>query len=285
MESGTSGSSRQVVPGLRRRDQSFERMPRWLERVQGVILDLDGTVYDDGGLLPGAREAVKALRSAGLRLAFATNTSRHPRGALMARLRSLGVPVSLDEVITAPRAAAIWLAEQNVSRISLHIAGQTIEEFAAFELDERSPEAVVIGDLGDKWSVDRMNRVFRHVLAGARLVALQKNRYRTRGGALCLDAGPFVSAIEYATDVIAIVAGKPSGRYFQAAATLLDLPPEELVVVGDDLRADVEGAHAAGASSILVKTGKFSDADLTDTRVRPGLVLDSIADLPAVLQR
>ena len=258
-------------------------LPIWRDSIRGVVLDLDGTMYDDGGLIPGAEETVAAIRSAGLGLRFATNTSRYPRWALVERLRSLGVHAQLDEVITAPRAAAAWLTSHNVQRISLHVAGATVEEFAAFAIDEHNPQAVVLGDLGDAWNVERLNRVFRHVLSGARLVAIQKNRYWKRGGALCLDAGPFVAAIEYAARTTAVVAGKPSSQFFGVAARSLGLSPADLVVVGDDAGTDVEGARAAGARGVLVKTGKFQPADLDDTDLSPDLVLESIAGLPVAL--
>ena len=258
-------------------------MQMWLEDVRGVVLDLDGTVYDDGGLIPGAAEAVTAIRSAGLGLRFATNTSRYPRWALVERLRSLGVDATLEEVVTAPRAAAAWLVSHNLTRISLHVAGATVEEFGAFTIDEQSPQAVVLGDLGDEWNIERLNRVFRHVLGGARLVAIQKNRYWKRGGALCLDAGPFVAAIEYATATTAVVAGKPSGQFFGVAAKSLGLSTTDLVVVGDDVGTDVEGARVAGARGVLVKTGKFRPADLDDPDLHPDLVLESVADLAAAL--
>ena len=106
-----------------------------LEGVRGVVLDLDGTVYEDRGLIPGAADAVMALRAAGLGLRFATNTSRFPRGALVERLLSLGVDAGLNEVITAPRAAAVWLVDHGLTRISLHVAAATVEEFAAFTID------------------------------------------------------------------------------------------------------------------------------------------------------
>ena len=254
-----------------------------IEDVRGVVLDLDGTVYDDVGLIVGAAETVMAIRAAGLGLRFATNTSRTPRGALVERLRSLGIDARLDEVITAPRAAAAWLVNEGLTRVSLHVAAATVEEFAGFAIDERSPQAVVVGDLGDEWSVDRLDRVFRHVLGGARLLAIQKNRYWKRGGALCLDAGPFVAAIEYATGASAVVAGKPSAQFFETVARTLGLSAADLVVVGDDVHTDVEGARAAGARGVLVRTGKFRTADLDDPVRHPDLVVDSIADLPAVL--
>lgn len=254
-----------------------------LETVRGVVLDLDGTVYDDRGLVPGADQTVEAVRAAGLGLRFATNTSRHPRGALVERLRSLGIDARSEEVITAPRAAAAWLADQDVRRISLHVAPATIEEFSAFTLDEKEPQAVVVGDLGHDWSVDRLNRVFRHVLGGARLLAVQKNRYWRRGGALCLDAGPFVAALEYATGVKADVAGKPSEQFFAAAAASMNLSTSDLVVVGDDIHSDVCGACAAGALGVLVETGKYRPADLDTAECEPTLVIPSLADLPAAL--
>ena len=70
--------------------------------IRGELLDLDGPVYEDRGLVAGADRAVARLRTAGLALRFATNTSRHPRGALVEWLRRLGVDARADEVVTAP---------------------------------------------------------------------------------------------------------------------------------------------------------------------------------------
>jgi len=255
----------------------------WLDLVRGAVLDLDGTVYDDSGLIPGAAEAIAAIRGARLGLRFATNTSRCPRGALIERLRSLGVDAGLDEVITVPRAAAAWLSEQGMSRVSVHVPAPRVGEFAAAQIDERNPEAVVVGDLGDEWSVDLLESRVSSCVGGARLLAVQKNRYWRRDGALCLDAGPFVAAIEYATDVTAVVTGKPSKQFFGAAASSLGMSPEALVVVGVDVRTDVDGARAAGAQGVLVKMGKFRDTDLDHPAAMRDLVLESVADLPSVL--
>lgn len=258
-------------------------MEEWIPSIRGVVLDLDGTVYDERGLVDGAAEAIRALRAAGLGVKFATNTTRYPRGTLIERLRRHGVGADPDDIFTAPRAAAAWLADHGKTRVSLHMSPMTIEEFTAFTIDEQKPEAVVLGDLGDDWTVERMNRIFRHVMGGAQLVAVQKNRYWRRSGALCLDAGPFVAAIEYATDTVAVVAGKPSPEFFGAAAAAMGVAPAELVVVGDDVRTDVSGAQAAGARGVLVKTGTFTSSDLDGPAGGPDLVLDDIGQLPAAL--
>ena len=70
------------------RRQRSDAMDTPIGDIRGVLLDLDGTVYDDRGLIDGADRAVARLRTAGLALRFATNTSRHPRGALVEWLQA-----------------------------------------------------------------------------------------------------------------------------------------------------------------------------------------------------
>ena len=132
-----------------------------LSGVRGVVLDLDGTLYDRNGFIAGAASAIAALRDAGVALCFATNTTRRPRGVLVDRLRRLGVEVVPEELLTAPLAAVSWLRERGVPSVALHLAAATEVEFASFERDDRSPGAVVVGDLGDGWTFDRLNRAFR----------------------------------------------------------------------------------------------------------------------------
>jgi HAD superfamily hydrolase (TIGR01458 family) len=111
------------------------------------------------------------------------------------------------------------------------------------------------------------------------LVALGLTRYWRAEDGLRLDAGAFVRALEYATGRAAVVLGKPDRAFYDAAVTDLGLDAHEVVMVGDDIRTDIEGAQRAGLAGVLVRTGKFTPADL-DGDVTPDAVLDSIADLP-----
>ena len=253
-----------------------------ISRVRGVLLDLDGTVYQAGRMIAGARDAVDRIRSAGLPLRFATNTTRVPRDGLVERLRGLGIHVEPADIVTAPRVAAAWLASHDVRRVALHVAEATAAEFVRFTVDDEAPDAVVAGDLGADWTFDRLNRAFRQVARGARLVAIQKNRYWRTTDGLTLDAGPFVAAIEFATGCAATVAGKPSADFFRGAAASMGLEAADLVVAGDDVDSDVRGAMAAGARGVLVRTGKFRPADL-DAAPAPDAVVDSVSELPRLL--
>jgi ribonucleotide monophosphatase NagD (HAD superfamily) len=55
-------------------------------------------------------------------------------------------------------------------------------------------------------------------------------------------------------------------------------------MVGDDVESDVGGAQAAGLAGILVRTGKYREAVLERSGIRPWAIVDSIADVPTLLR-
>jgi HAD superfamily hydrolase (TIGR01458 family) len=253
-------------------------------RFQAVLLDLDGTLYQGEEAIPGSVEAVGRLRTAGLGLRFTTNTTRRPVRALAGKLTGLGFEVSAEEVLTAPRAATRWLLGQGLKRIHPLLAEETLEDLAGLEIVDHDADAVLVGDLGANWSRPRLDRAMQLLLEGARLIAVQKNRYGRGPGGLELDAGAFVAALEYAASVESVVVGKPNPAFFRAAVDDLGLQPEQVIAVGDDLRTDVAGGLAAGVSAVLVRTGKYRPSDESDPETTPDAVLDSIADLPEYLR-
>ncbi len=77
--------------------------------VGGLLIDLDGTVYEGRTLVPGVVETIEWLRSAGIPFLFTTNTSRKSRNDVVSDLARMGLPVQAEEILTAPVAAAAWL--------------------------------------------------------------------------------------------------------------------------------------------------------------------------------
>ena len=140
-----------------------------------------------------------------------------------------------------------------------------------------------MGDLGEAFGYDVLNEAFRAVMAGAELVALQKNRYWLREDGLSLDVGPFVAALEYATRREALVIGKPSPSFFALVLAGMGIEPGHAAMVGDDVETDVGGALAAGLAGVLVRTGKFTPDTVRESGVDPTATIDSIADLPDLL--
>ena len=254
-----------------------------LERINGVLLDLDGTVFIADQLVPRAAEAIAALRGDGLPIRFGTNTTRMSRTALVDGIRRMGVELEPEEVLTAPLAASSWLKKKGVRTVAPCVPEVTLADFARCTIDHTSPEAVIIGDLGPEWNFHRLNRAFRQIMGGAEFVALQRNRYWETDEGLALDAGAFVAALEYATGREATVVGKPSQAFFEAAAGSMGVDLKNVAVVGDDITTDVAGAQACGAVAVLVRTGKFRNDDLSLALAKPDLILDTVASLPSAL--
>jgi HAD superfamily hydrolase (TIGR01458 family) len=151
-------------------------------------------------------------------------------------------------------------------------------EFADLEVNEENPQFVVIGDMGASFTFPRLNKAFRAILNGAQLVALHKKRsWRSEEG-MFLDAGPFVVALEYATAESAVVIGKPSQTYFRMVLDDLQLPPEQVAVIGDDIEIDVRGAQLMGMQGWLVKSGRFRKEDL-GRGIWPDRLLDNIGEI------
>lgn len=252
-------------------------------RAAGLLLDLDGTVWDDDAVIPGVPGAIATLRGADVPLRFATNITRVARSTIAEWLEGFGIPATADDIFTPPLAAAAWLKQQNIERLQLCLPQDTFEEFGGFNVDDEEPEAVVVGDMGQGWTYGMLNRAFRHLLNGAQFVALHRNRYWKTPSGLALDAGAFVAALEFATGRTATLVGKPSRPMFEAAARSMGVELEEVVMVGDTLESDIAGAHEVGCQAILVRTGKFDADALARSEIQPDLVVDSLAVLPALL--
>jgi len=249
----------------------------------GLLIDLDGTVWEDGVLIAGAAAAVAALREAAVPFRFLTNTTRKARATLALELTEAGLGAAAEEVLTATSSAAAWLRRRGVERVSALVAEAALVDLEGLTIEHEAPDVVLVGDLGETWTFPVLDRAFRAVLAGAELVAVQKNRYWKTGGRLSLDAGPFVAALEYATGQTAHLIGKPSRELFVTAAAELGLEPQRVAMVGDDLEADIAGAKRAGLLAVAVRTGKYRPADEESLTASADNVLDSLADLPAAL--
>ncbi len=251
----------------------------------GLLLDIDGTLYVGDEPIPGAPEALHALEARGHVLRYLTNTTRFSRDELARRLRAMGFPASADQLFTAPVAAAAWLHSQRIRRIAAYVPASTLDDFRAFEIvpDDEVPEAVVVGDLGPEWTFHRLNHAFRQLLAGARLIALQRSRYWRTPDGLTIDAGAFVAALEYAAGTEATVVGKPSREFFRLAAASLPPGSGPAIVVGDDIETDIAGAHAAELGSVLVRTGKFRPETQTASAFQPDYLVDSVVNLTEIL--
>jgi HAD superfamily hydrolase (TIGR01458 family) len=254
-----------------------------LQGVEGLLLDLSGVVYVQDEAVPGAPEALKRLRAAGLPIRLITNTTMRPKRTILERLERLGIEADPAELLTPATLAANRCRDAGYDSVLLVVLDELREDLEGVPEGDGKVDAVIVGDLGDRWDYGVLNGAFRRLMDGAELIALQKNRYWETAEGLSLDAGPFVAALEYATGQEAEVVGKPSDAFFELAVGDLGVTAERAAMVGDDVEADVGGAIDAGLAGVLVRTGKYREDLAKASGIDPTATVDSIADVPELL--
>ena len=270
--------SNKHIPGLREANL--------LGAIRGLLFDLEGVFYIGAQPIEGAIEALAQVRRTGLPCRFLTNTSTLSRRNLAAKLTGIGFEIAESEIFSAPWATINYLAESPHSSCHLLVAADLLPEFGDVpQAPLDVADIVVIGDMGVDWSYTLMNRVFRRLLDGARLVAIHKNRFWQASEGLRMDVGGFVAGLEFCSGVQAEVIGKPAQALFRLALADMGLAPSDAVMIGDDIDADIGGAIKVGLRAVLVRTGKFRQVQLDASSIKPHGVIDSVRDLPSLLKQ
>jgi len=255
-------------------------------RWDAVLLDIDGVLHVGDDAIPGAAEVLDGLREGGTPFRLVTNTTSRSRRGVVERLRDIGLDVCEEDVLTPAALAVAHCRAAGHERVALLVADALREDLAGLHepADGEPVDAVIVGDLGEGFTYDRLNGAFRRLMDGAELVALQRNRYWQREDGLTLDAGGFVVALEYASDTEATVVGKPSAAFFAAALAEVGADAARAVMVGDDVEGDVGGAQDAGLAGVLVRTGKYREDAVAASGIEPTRTIDSIAEVPGLLR-
>ena len=250
-----------------------------------ILFDLDGVLYEGGRAIAGAGAVIEWFEQRRIPHLFLTNTTSKPRSSLVEKLAGFGIHTDPDSFLTPAIAATHWLKQHVAGRVALFTPAATRADFTDLQLCDDTAEsgaaAVVIGDLGEAWDFNTLNRAFRllHSNPEAKLVALGMTRYWRAADGLRLDTAPFVKALQHATDREVVVLGKPARDFYRAAIDMLQQQPADTLMIGDDIRGDIEGAQQAGLRAILVGSGKFQPGDL-DLGITPDAFLDTVAALP-----
>ncbi|MFE5568809.1 HAD-IIA family hydrolase [Amycolatopsis japonica] len=235
-----------------------------------VLFDLDGTVYHGSKVVPGAPEALRALRDHGTAVRWVTNNASKAPAEVSAHLEALGLPATPEEVHTSSQAAAALLGERLPQGAVVLVVGTDslaaqIESVGLRTVREAGPDvaAVVQGHSPENtWAA--LAEACLAIRAGALWVATNVDATLPSERGLLPGNGSMVAALRHATGAEPLVAGKPAPGLFTTAAR--DAGAERALVVGDRLDTDIEGAVAAGIDALCVLTGVADAASLIAAR-------------------
>ena len=249
-----------------------------------MLLDLDGCVWVGDDAIPGAADAVSALREAGKSVLFLTNDVRRPPEGFVRQLWKLGFQASLDEVVSVGAALQFRLAERNrgsayvVGSQALvdHVADAGLRVVNNTQFATRA-DVVVVGGHEDL-VFDELKIAAQAVIRGAELIGATRDASFPMPDGAWPGTGAVLAAIEVAAGRKAHhVVGKPEPAMYEAAIDRLG--EGRVLAVGDRLDVDVAGARRAGLDSALVLTGATTREQADAAQPRPTFVADSLRAL------
>jgi HAD superfamily hydrolase (TIGR01450 family) len=250
---------------------------------RGWLLDLDGTIYLGEALVPGADEAVAALRADGRRVAFLSNKPLQTRADYAQKLSRLGVPAAADDVINSSLVLARHLASLDPGA-PVYVIGEPplIAELRAHGFDVRPDHRVrwVVIAFDRTFDYAKLNTALQAVRQGARLIATNPDRTCPTEDGEIPDCAGMMAAVEAVSGArVEIVVGKPSPIILEVALARLGVPATDAVVVGDRLETDIVMGKRLGLATVLVLSGVTRAGDPRVAEIAPDLVLPSVRDL------
>jgi HAD superfamily hydrolase (TIGR01450 family) len=242
--------------------------------LRGFAFDLDGCIWAGTTLLPGAAELVAALRAAGRRVVFVTNSSRELSPVLAERLTRLGISTPPAQVL-----AALELSGEAIRRRlgPVRVLGLGTDDMRAV-LERAGHVPVAVGSWPDAQAVlvgndpafdfVRLRAASRAVAGGATFFTVNLDPRLPVGPAEWdPGCGALAEAIAVAGGARPLVIGKPDRPIFEMALERLGCRAAEAAMVGDSLATDVDGGRAVGMFTVWLDAagvgGGEGRADLT----------------------
>jgi len=254
-------------------------------RYDQLIVDLDGCVWVGDQAVDGSVEAVEQLRSAGKRVAFATNNSRRTGEDYVRKLWGLGIQASLGDVVTVGGAMQHLLADTRhgmtafvigTEAMLAHVADAGLKVMNNTDLATRVDLVVVSGT--EDVSYADIRTASLALRRGADFLATSRDPTYPMPDGLWPGTGALLAAVETASGRKAAIVGKPEPQLFHTAIERLG--EGRTLVVGDRLDSDVEAAKRAHLDAALVLTGETTAEEAAAARdPKPVAVVDSLLAL------
>jgi len=251
-----------------------------MKQIKALLIDLDGTIYQNEQLIEKTLSTIKQLEKKGIQYRFITNSTTKSRKSICSYLNSLGLKVDESFIYTTLFAASNYCLNNNIKNVKmLSLANNIQSDLNGLNIVDSDPEAIIVGDLSHKFNYDLLNDIFTDLMRGAKLIALHKNRYWLKNNEIVLDLGPFISLLEFASNKKAVIVGKPNKAFFNIASQDFNIKNSYIGVIGDDIDADVKGAQDSDMMGILVKTGKYLKKEVENSNIQPDYIIDSFSHI------
>lgn len=254
-----------------------------LNQIKGFILDMDGVLYRGNKVRVGARDFIEYLNEERIPYACLTNNSSRNQAMYQEKLDKLGLPINAECVVGSGFATAEWLVQEaapGARVLPIGEAGLRHElSSRGFTLVEKPPADYVIVGLDFNLTYERLKQAALAIRQNAKFIGTNADPSYPSEEGLVPGNGSILAFLETATDVKPIIIGKPQPAIMEIALSKLNLPHEQVAIVGDRLNTDILGGQQAGMITILLRGGVTSEAERIASPIKPDHVFHDLEDL------
>ena len=260
-----------------------------LSEIRLFLLDMDGTIYHENELIPGASEFFEFLNDHSLKYAFMTNNSSKGKREYVKKLTELGIKATEENIVSSVNVTVDYIKSSEYSSSNIFVVGtesfkQELKEHGFRIYDEKdedipSIDLVVLG-FDTELNYKKIKVVCEILDTGCEYIATNCDlKCPVKGDRFIPDCGAIAKMLSIATDRMPKFLGKPEKEIVLSAATQFDVDVNEILCVGDRLYTDIAVGIKAGCSTAVVYTGETKPSDVDKTEFKPTYQFDSIKEL------
>lgn len=254
-----------------------------IEKYDGFIFDLDGTIYLDDKIILHADLVINKLKELGKKLVFISNKTTGSIEEYYHFLRSNEISVLKDEIITSTLSIKKYLSAEFKSHNFYAIGeSQFINEITNCGLtycENPNKVDIVIITLDRTLNYTKLEIAAKSLDNGARFFAANIDDTCPVEKGEILDAGATISALEKRTHrKLEQNFGKPSRYILDEAFKKLKIPRNKCLIIGDRVETDIAMGNIFDIDTALVSTGVGNNGN-SSTIYKPTYKLNSVADL------
>lgn len=255
----------------------------FIEKYDGFIFDLDGTIYLEDKIIPNSSKVINRLKSLNKKILFISNKTTGSVEDYNNFLLSHGFKVNKNQFVTSTLIIKKYLADNFYGKKFYAIAEKKfimeIESTGLEFCDNPNKIEIIIISLDRTLNYKKLEIAGQALDNGAKFFAANIDNTCPIDGGEILDAGATISALEKRTNrKLQKHFGKPSKFMFNEIVNLINLPLQNCIIIGDRLETDIAMGNKFGMDTALVKTGVSKDI-LHISKFHPTYTINSVVDL------
>lgn len=265
---------------------------RELREIELFMLDMDGTIYLEDELIPGAKDFFSLLEQQNKEFVFMTNNSSKSKYVYLEKLKKLGIETSIENIISSINCTIDYLKKEN-KRQKIYLVGTEAfknelirEGFDVVPVDYRENDVdyVIVG-FDTELNYEKIIGACFYISKNVKYLATNIDlRCPIKNNNYIPDCGAIVNMIESATDKRPVFFGKPNKNIVEFVSHKFNVSINKISCVGDRLYTDIALGINSGAKSVCVLTGEATKKEISHSLYKPDYCFQSINELYLALK-